>query len=81
MRRAISTFIWGMALIVLTLPFVVNGIRTPALTALPALCVLTGWLLGTRQLAVLVSLSAAAMVMYWIGEVYGVITPGIHRPA
>jgi PAS domain S-box-containing protein len=80
-RRAITTFIWGMALIVLTLPFVVNGIRTPALTALPALCVLTGWLLGTRQLAVLVSLSAAAMMMYWIGELYGVITPGIHRPA
>ncbi len=73
-RTSIQLLLWGGAVVVLSLPFYVAGLRTPALFLLPTLCMFAAWLVSVRAAygifatssAILIGLVAAET---WLGYV------------
>ncbi len=74
-RRAVEVLLWGLTINTLALPFFVAGIKTPALFALPTLCVMAGWLLGSRHAAGIAVASAVVLSAQVLAQRLGISNP------
>ncbi|OQA33594.1 MAG: Signal-transduction histidine kinase senX3 [Betaproteobacteria bacterium ADurb.Bin341] len=60
---AFSVLIWGFWALLLFWGFLVFGTRTPVLAGIPALIMLTGWLLGKRSALLMTLMSIPVLVL------------------
>lgn len=78
-RKGIATLIWGTLAVILTLPFIVAGVRTPALAAIPALCIIAGWLVSIRAATAIFVSSSVVIIGLTIAEQWGYAPPNVPR--
>jgi PAS domain S-box-containing protein len=78
-RRVLCWLLWGLTATVLGLPFVVGGMRTPALLFLPALCLTAAWLLSLRCALMLFAFTTVVMVVFVVAEGFGYTPPSVPR--
>ncbi len=76
---ALRMIIWGLWLLVAAWGFVIAGIRTPLLFAMPLLVALSGWLLTPRETGLLVAMSVALLTFFAWGEQAGWIQVHVTR--
>lgn len=70
-RWAISLLLWGFWGLLSLWGFLVLGIRTPVLAALPALILLSGWLLGKRSATLMALFSVLVLSLLYYLDVSG----------
>ena len=64
-------FVLPVAVTVATAPWMLNGIRTPVITNMPLLLILTGWMLGRRAMLFVGGGFVAVLVSLWMAESQG----------
>lgn len=76
LSQGMQILVWGFTVITVILCFVVGGVRTPALYAIPALCVAATWLVGSRTaigvfMTISLALSGIVVAEHWGFSVEG----------
>lgn len=76
LHQGMQILVWGFTFITVILCFVVSGVRTPALYAIPALCVAATWLVGSRTaigvfMTISLALSGIVVAEHWGFSVEG----------
>ena len=74
MRLARYLLLAPMCAFVLLTPLFVNGVRTPVWANIPVILLFVGWMLGRRQMAILVLVFVSSIVGYWLAEAQGILT-------
>lgn len=78
-RVAILTLLWSATTYILSIAFVVQGVRTPSLIAMPVICAITAWLLGLRSTLVMGALSIGVIAFFVVAESFGYTPPQLPR--
>ncbi|MDP3522684.1 MAG: diguanylate cyclase [Hydrogenophaga sp.] len=68
-------FLLPLCVVIVVLPYFINGVRTPLLINMPLLIVLAAWLLGRRVALAVTAIFVIALVAYWAAEAFGGYVP------
>lgn len=78
-QTAIVTMLWCITLYALGMSFVVLGVRTPSLIAVPVICTLAAWLLGLRSAVAIGVMAVLVIAFFAIAEPFGYTPPQLPR--
>ena len=79
LRQGVQILVWGFTTITLLLCFVVAGVRTPALYAIPSLCIAAAWLVGARTAVGVFVATTLVLVGIVAAEQWGYMPPAVPR--
>lgn len=77
--RGIAILFWGIWSIAFCVSFVVAGIRTPALVAVPATIMIVAWLQGRRASLLMVVATIAGLAILVVADALNWLPPTIQR--
>jgi len=80
LKLAFVIFIWGIALMGAANAFIVSGLQTPALLALPVVSMLAAWLLGRLQGVLILCFNIVMLIIITIAQVAGQLPAQARSP-